>query len=172
MTNTTLDFFERAYFAELDRKNKLHTALAFPASVVVVGVTLLGWSSAKWNFSGYGAMWMILIVISAMFVLFIFIFNTARFLIGKNYEYIWTLNDMLAHRATLEEFSAQFPDAPAAETTFNDQLLKDIAYCTSHNASLNDQRSEILYNANIAAFVFVLLALVNAGIIAVLEALG
>ena len=157
-----LDFFERAYFAELDRKTKLHTALALPFSVIVVGITLLAFFVQTWDFPSEYLVVLFAILTVNVAPLTCYIVEVKKFLIGKEYQYIWYLDTMLEHLGSLESFSAAYPLAPSADETFKEQLLNDLARCTSHNAAMNDLRSENLYACNVSAMLFVLFALITA----------
>jgi uncharacterized membrane protein YcjF (UPF0283 family) len=163
--NSLLDFFERAYFAELERKNKLYTAVAFPFSIVTVGVTLLGYASSKFEIERSYSGPVITLVVLTIFCLFSVVKNAHIFLVGREYEYIWQLDQMLSYRKQLEDFAASSELQFDARREFEDSLIRDIANCASINARHNDERSEAMYKMNLAAFGFVLLSLIAASIV-------
>lgn len=162
-----LEFAEKAYFFELERKTKLQAALSFPISVTIAGTALLGFSLNEWQFRGLNAVWASIPICLALISLIFFIWNVAKFLIGRTYRYIWTAEDALTHYEKLMEFSKEFPDAPDADRTFKDQLTRDLASFAARNARLNDSRSANLYYANIAAFCYILSGLLSAGIVTI-----
>ena len=158
-----LDHVEKAYFFEIERKTKLQTALAFPISIIIVGMALIGNSLEN---SGYDPTpWVILPLLPASAAFLFFVVNIWKFLIGRTYKYIWTADRALAHFKSLEAFSRAHPDAPKAEETFREQITIDLAGCAEKNALLNDARSTNLYYANVAAFIFILASLASSGIL-------
>ncbi len=156
--NALLDFFERAYFAELERKNKLYTALSFPVSIMTVGTGLYGYLALNFEFPKPAAVLVFALLLIAFLSFVFFVVSASQFLIGRTYKYIWKLEEALRHKAELDAFCKQWPDAPSAMETFNEHLIQTIAFCASHNATLNDQRSENLYRANILALTYVVIA--------------
>jgi hypothetical protein len=127
---------------------------------VAVGITLLGFAIKRVIFVAATTIVLLVLFLVCFLTLVFFTRQVSTFLIGRTYKYIWTLNETLAYRDDLERFSAKFPDTPKASETFANNLLKDIAFCTSRNVKINDERSENLYWANVNAFIFVLSALI------------
>lgn len=165
-----LEFVEKAYFFELERKTKLQTALAFPISMVVVGTALIGNAVENWDSDELGAYVTLVLIGLATLSFAFFVANVGRFLIGRTYRYVWTADQALTHFRGLEKFSQAFPEAPRPEITFREQLTTDLAACAERNAFLNDQRSTNLYYANVSAYVFILAALIAAGIVSIVSA--
>ena len=160
-----LDFYEKVYFAELDRKSKIQTALAFPIGISVVGISAFRFALENVVIQSK-CDYIVLIPLIPSVVSFIFFLSFAgMFLNPGAYKYLWTLDEFKRHYEELGEFSKQFPDAPAADETFKQHLMTDLAKCATHNALINDKRSEALYRSHISVFVLVLFALLSAAMV-------
>jgi hypothetical protein len=160
-----LEFFERAYYYELDRKTRIQTAIAYPGGVALVGIGALKYATENLLLSDWLGWVIAAAIIAGAVCLLYFLFQCYRFFLGHAYEYVGTMDEFDAHRRALEKFSAEFPRAPSAAETFVTQLQGTLAKCATHNACTNDRRSEILYRANAAIFVLILFSLLAAAIV-------
>jgi hypothetical protein len=159
------EFYEKMYFWELERKSKIQSTLALPISVTAFGIAIMTYSldgyvhKAKYDF--------VLILPLAISVLaFLYVLRMSWMILSaSSYKAIWTMEQFKSHYVELVEFSREHPDAPAAEATFEENLINDLALCTTHNAVVNDRRAAALYKVHKAAFVLVLFALASAAMV-------
>ncbi|MEO0462284.1 MAG: hypothetical protein AAF127_04080 [Pseudomonadota bacterium] len=151
-----LQLFEKAYFAELERKTQLNNALAFPLSVIFGGVALLGYASSYIEPESPGGA----IAASLLFLvtssLALFIKNVWAFSIHDDYEYIWFMDQTLEFRNELRAYFDRQKHQEKADDQFSERLIADLAKCASVNARLNDQRAHHMYLCRIHSLFFIL----------------
>ena len=162
-----LEFYEKVYFSELDRKSKIQTALAFPIGISVVAISAFRYALENVVIHSRCDYIVLIPLIPASAAFVFFLSFVGLFLNPGAYKYLWTLNALKDHHKELREFSERFPEAPSADETLEQHLMTDLAKCATHNALINDKRSEALYRSHISVFVLVLFALLSATMVMV-----
>ncbi len=152
--------FEKAYFAELERKTQLNNALAFPVSIVFGGVALLGYSAARIVPESPAGAISVLCLFFATTTFVMFVLYAWRFSIHDDYEYIWFMDDTLGFRDELRRHYENSHGETEADDAFEERLIFDLARCASKNARLNDKRAGDIYRCRASALFFILASFV------------
>jgi len=160
-----LDLVEKVYFAEIDRKSKIQAALAFPIGSSAFGVAAAHYAISNLEIASRCDLIVLLPILPATLAFVTFIVLLPKFLAPGKYQYLYEMEDLLAHRDELKRHHEKYPEAEDPEITLDRHIEADLAKCATANSALNDKRSEALYHINQAVFVQVLFSILAAAIV-------
>ena len=156
-------FYERLYFHELDRREKINARLSLPFGAMLATVGLLSFmlnsgrhpDSILWQ----GLFWLLFLAASGALVVGAWNFRRAWF--GHTDRQLPTAAEIEAYHAKLAETYDEFTDQKDQLVNFNfDKFLFDYVVRTSSaNTINNDNRSSFIFRANYSLTLAVLLSL-------------
>lgn len=157
--------YEKLYFQELDRREKISSRLALPFAVIVATVGLLSFmlnSGDKPDYQPYVALFWLLFVASAVALAFgAWFFRKAWF--GDTDKLLPTAGDIEGYYRELVTTYEGFDDhEKLVHSAFEEFLFNYFAQYSSENAINNDRRSYNIHRATVSLTVSVLLAFVAA----------
>jgi hypothetical protein len=146
----------RRYDLELDRRDKLTSALSFPVGVLSGLGGLLAAMARSFTYREplLTVIFSVLLVaaVVAVAVALIFFGNAYH---GETYELLPTLGELGAARRNYSEYYED--NEKAAYQDFEDNLRFRIIEATDRNANSNDRRQGYLHRANITLFIVLVL---------------
>ena len=166
------EFFEKAYFHELERKSKIQAAAAFPLGIATLSIGLLKFIIENISVEkscNYLAWVLFIFSLFAMVRMFVL---ANGFLDFGSYEVISKSDDYLLHFQELKRFCVEHPTAQSPEVTIDEHLIVDFSKCATINAAVNDRRAEQLYELNLTAYMLILSALISAAVLILEMRLG
>ena len=160
------DFFEKTYYFELERKDKLVTAVSFPIGLSAISASLINYAIEKGPidlpFSGI----IIALIFFAAIAIALIIAYGIRFFVTFEYKYIGKSEKFSDWMEDLVRHKTEFPGAEDPLATFNIGLAKSFAKSADHNATNNDQRSSLLFMMNAFAAASLVFSICGSGIVA------
>lgn len=159
--NERFSLYERLYFSELDRREKISARLALPFAVIVATVGMLSFmlNSAEKPASGpwVSIFWALIAASAAALAAGAWFFRKAWF--GHTDKLLPTAGHMEAYHRKLVETYADFDKSEElVEKTFRSFLFDYYSQYSSENAINNDLRSYNIYRATMSLTASVLLA--------------
>jgi hypothetical protein len=153
--------YEKLYFNELDRRDKISARLALPFAVIVATVGLLSYlfhapekpSMAAWNY----AFWTLYLAAAAALLSGAWFFRKAWF--GHTDRLLPTAGHMEEyHRKLIDTYAGYGNADELVDTYFKGFLFNYYVECSSDNAINNDRRSFDIFRATASLTISVLLA--------------
>ena len=152
-----LEYAQKQYEFEIERRDKLHSALALPLGVATLSGSIFTTITDLKSTEFY-----IMLVISAVAVIWtilaaFLVYTVAQFLFSKSYEYVAECDQVIAHLDELEKHYTAYPniDGSDASASF---LVGDLAKCATHNCRNNDFKSGRIYSVNRISFAMIVSA--------------
>lgn len=164
------EYLKERYDFELERKDKLTDALAFPVGILTAltgGVALLA-QNFSYKTGGITTAF-ISIVVGDFFAFLVCVVFLVIAYHSREYRYIERLKELYAHLHKLREYYSDGPGDEGAEELFEEQFRYRIIEAADRNALSNDKRTGYLERARfwlIAVIVFS----IAAGIVYVADA--
>lgn len=160
------EFLEKSYYWELERKDKLNAAAAFPVGLSAICANLIYFSLTNNHTSGITNFIINTFIIMSSFCLAMSIIAGFEFFAGFQYKYVGKAEEFAHWMDELVAHSARFQDAPDPKVTFLVELTRSFARSADHNAANNDRKSTLLYWMNTFVGASLALALCGSGIVA------
>ncbi len=139
------DFLEKSYYWELERKDKLTAAAAFPIGFSAISFNLLYFLIKDSLSEGCSGSIIAIFSILTAAAIVVFIVNAFEFFVGFEYKYIGKAQSFVDWVRELNAHKSQFPGAGDPEEIFSGELSLSFARCADHNAENNDRKSTSLY---------------------------
>jgi hypothetical protein len=152
---TTMSFYERVYFGELEMREKIVARMQVPLAIILSLFGALSYMCLAIDFSKRGWVWYMFIVLMAVGVWFAA--RAARLLFqvlsGHAYRFMPSL---LEYEDFRRASIAKFRDVEGAEqwldswvmTTMNREITRQFVTCSSYNAGINVDRSTRSWKAH------------------------
>jgi len=153
-----LDLLKEHYFFELNRKQYLEGALAFPAAVLtgLGGVVFTMAQSFTYYLNPLTMFFLVFLAgaVASLVVAFVYIVRACH---RSTYQLAPASNDLLAHMKKLREYyrakeyyrSIEHLDAKA-EKDFEEGMMEKYAEATTVNKEKNDSKAGYLYRVNLS----------------------
>ncbi|MBC6414514.1 MAG: hypothetical protein GDA45_06510 [Chromatiales bacterium] len=145
------EFYEKVYFYELDKPEKLYARLRLPLAILIfiIPINFFLISEVITSISDGSIISVVLIIsISSLLILLYLLYCIYRMLTGWTY-YEVSLKDFDEHYGRLIEYYKKWSDEDRdkqkaelmARETFEKDLTQQLVECTNHNQNLNLVRS-------------------------------
>ena len=156
--------YEKLYFHELERREKISARLALPFAAILAVVGLLSFllnSESQPQSHWWLPFWLLFAASSVALLTGAWFFRKAWF--GHEDKLLPTAHDIESYHTTLQNTYAEFENSDElVKEHFNAFIFDYYKRFSSENAISNDQRSYNIYRANVGLTVAVLLALATA----------
>lgn len=145
MNQKLLEFYERQYQGELDRKEKLRQASTLPVGLtaVVGGLIFYAFQVPK-SETLFSVLAVILSLLSVGLLIGFFILS-AQFYVSAGYKWLPDADEWSSWHATLKRHFQSYPNAVPPKKTYQDELLKTYVRCAGFNKVENDRKSGLLH---------------------------
>lgn len=153
--------YEKLYFNELDRREKISTRLALPFAVLVATASLLSFmlnSGTMPKDGNYGiSFWVLFLSACSALAIGAWFFRKAWF--GHTDKLLPTASDIEAYyEELLKTYMGYEKSDELVKSAFDSFLFSHYAQFSSENAINNDQRSYNIYRSTVSLTVSVLLS--------------
>jgi hypothetical protein len=153
--------YEKLYFNELDRREKISTRLALPFAVLVATASLLSFmlnSGTMPKDGNYGiSFWVLFLSACSTLAIGAWFFRKAWF--GHTDKLLPTASDIEAYyEELLKTYMGYEKSDELVKSAFDSFLFSHYAQFSSENAINNDQRSYNIYRSTVSLTVSVLLS--------------
>ena len=160
------DFLEKSYYFELERKDKLNAAVAFPLGLAAISANLIYYAIDKGSVNQpFWCLTVFFLSIGAVLLLLL-AFRGFKFLMAFQYKYVGKTEQFVDWMTDLVKHKQQYPTSQDPQITFNLELAKSFARSADHNATNNDGKSTLLYFMNTFAAASLVFSICGSGIVA------
>jgi len=139
--NKLFEFYEKAYFHEIDYRDKITSRLQLPLAIYISFLSLIGFMIRNINFSCgtvYLVSFIIIFIVSSVLITIGLIYFVKAFY-GHTYEFIPTAGETEAYKQELDSTYKEFENGPELSSSYlKDYLYKYYYECSSNNSEVND----------------------------------
>ena len=147
-----LDFYQKHYFHELERRHQVTTSLSIPVGILVIliGAVTYFVSSFKFAPDVETAIFALFLTGAAVGILYCIVFLFRSYW-SYEYQYLASLVDFLDYQTKLNEYYRLKSPKKAVQLThdeFRKRIAERYAHAATRNAANNRQKSASLHKAN------------------------